>query len=1225
MNSIIQWNCRGLKANFDEVSLLLSQHNPIAFCLQETFLKENDDISFKHYNIYNKIFTGGEKASGGVSVIINNRVPHRALTLETNLQAVAVSVTLHKTITVCSLYLPPNTIINKTDLDNLVEQLPSPFVILGDFNGHSPVWGCADSNSRGDDIEDFLSVNNLCLLNDKSHTYLHPASGTYTSIDLSVCSPSIFMDFDWKVDDDLHGSDHFPIFVQNVGPPVLENISRWKLRKADWEKFRSLCEESIRPENFLDQDDPTELFTDLLYDIASKCIPKTSSTPKRAHKPWFDEKCKEAVKERKSALNTFKTKPTSENLNKFRIARARARRTMKQSKKTSWKQYVSKLNSRSSIKKTWDMIRKINGNGRASSVNHIKTSSGNITSAKDISNTLAENFSKKSSTDNYTSEFKKHKAQAEKTKLNFKSDNSESYNKLFSLKELKSALKKSHDTSAGPDEIHYQLLKHLPTTSLKVLLDIYNEVWQTGNFPKLWGKAIVVPIPKPGKDHTDASNYRPIALTSCVCKIMERMVNDRLVWYLESNNLIAKNQSGFRRQRGTNDHLVRFESFIREAFIKKEQVVAVFFDLESAYDTTWKYGIMKDLHDIGLRGRLPTFIGKFLDERYFKVRVGNTLSDSHEQEMGVPQGCILSVTLFSIKINNIVKAIHPGIECFLYVDDFCICYRSKQMHTIERQLQQVINNLQHWSNTNGFKFSKTKTKCMFFCNKRGVHPDPELFLNGSRIEVVPEFKFLGLIFDSKLTFIPHINYLRNKCNKALNLLRVVSNYDWGADRKVLLRLYRSLIRSKLDYGCFVYGSARQSYIKKLDTIHHQGLRLVLGAFRTSPIQSLYAEANEPSLYIRRRKLAMQYFIKLKSNPKNPTYNVVFNPSFKELFLRKPRVIPPFSLRCGADVACLNVDLKSVAEHGVSDTPPWTRHCAIYNYELAADKKASTDPEIFKSKHNEMKDRHPNFNYIYTDGSKIADQVASAAVSEDDVVSTRLPRQASIFSAELKAIDLALDLIEREGYWRYIIFTDSMSAMQALENISDNVNPLLNNILNKISRICEGTTLIFCWLPSHVGIAGNEKADRAAKAALSDEIEPLKIPYNDFKPSINNFIHDVWQRSWSDPGNANNKLYAVKPVISESTLCGMSRREEVVLARLCIGHAYLTHSYLLKREAHPQCSCGDPLTIQHILIHCNRFNSVRRRFYNVSNLKDVLTTHAFKVFEFLKELKLFYKI
>ena len=112
-----------------------------------------------------------------------------------------------------------------------------------------------------------------------------------------------------------------------------------------------------------------------------------------------------------------------------------------------------------------------------------------------------------------------------------------------------------------------------------------NEIWRTGKFPEDWHKAVIIPIPKPGKDKTEATNYRPIALTSCICKTMERMMNDRLVWFLESNNLISGIQAGFRKNYCTNAHLVRLDSFIRDAFIKKEHCVAIFFDLEKAYET----------------------------------------------------------------------------------------------------------------------------------------------------------------------------------------------------------------------------------------------------------------------------------------------------------------------------------------------------------------------------------------------------------------------------------------------------------------------------------------------------------------------------------------------------------------------------------------------------------------------------------------------------------------
>ena len=130
-----------------------------------------------------------------------------------------------------------------------------------------------------------------------------------------------------------------------------------------------------------------------------------------------------------------------------------------------------------------------------------------------------------------------------------------------------------------------------------------------------------------------------------------------------------------------------------------------------------------------------------------------------------------------------------------------------------------------------------------FLQLRNSNTDPIQKLDGTLLPVVSEAKFLGVIFAKKLSFIPHIKYLKSKCLKALNLLKVLANTDLGGDRIVLLRLYRSLIRSKLDYGSTVYGSARKSYLQMLDTVHNQGLRLALGAFRTSPKESLYTEAN----------------------------------------------------------------------------------------------------------------------------------------------------------------------------------------------------------------------------------------------------------------------------------------------------------------------------------------------------------------------------------------------
>ena len=232
----------------------------------------------------------------------------------------------------------------------------------------------------------------------------------------------------------------------------------------------------------------------------------------------------------------------------------------------------------------------------------------------EIANTLGAAIGK-SSSENYSKEFQSIKAQKEKHKINFKTIRNLRYNKKFTMRDLKRSLKKSNNSSPGPDQIHYEILRHLPIETLHILLDIINEIWKSDTFPESWREALIISIPKPGKGHFNPLNYRPIALTSCICKTVESMVNERLVWYLEKNGLLAKQQCGYRTNRSTVDHLIRLETFIRDALIQNQHLVVVFFDLQKAYDTTRKHGILKDLHDMGLCGNLPIFIGNFLSDR----------------------------------------------------------------------------------------------------------------------------------------------------------------------------------------------------------------------------------------------------------------------------------------------------------------------------------------------------------------------------------------------------------------------------------------------------------------------------------------------------------------------------------------------------------------------------------------------------------------------------------
>ena len=703
---------------------------------------------------------------------------------------------------------------------------------------------------------------------------------------------------------------------------------------------------------------------------------------------------------------------------------------------------------------------------------------------------------------------------------------------------------------------------------------------------------------------------------------MERMINQRLTWYLQHNNIISKYQCGFQKGKSTTDHLVRLETYIRQGFAKKQHTVGVFFDLEKAYDTTWKGGIMKDLHEIGLRGRLPLFVDNFLQRRKFKVRVGNIYSSLHSQEEGVPQGSILSPTLFSIKINNIVKTIPSNIERSLYVDDLSIYIQSANMGIIERHLQLCLNKSEKFADENGFKFSPTKTLCVHFCLHYILHPEPNLKLYGEPLPVEDKVKFLGLIFDRRLNFKAHIEYTKDRCKKALQLLRVISSKDWGGDRATLLRIYRSHVRSKLDYGSIVYGAARRSYLAVLDTIHHQGMRLSLGAFRTSPIESLHVEAGEPTLYSRRVKLSLQYYMKIKASPENPAYSCVVEPEYITLFRNKPNMIEPLGIRLPPHLENMEVELDSISVLSTPECPPWLLQEPQILLDLAQFKKGDTCPEVFQSNLCEIVANYPHHQHIFTDGSKEDNRTAMAFVCNDHEYGRRITNEASICSAELLAIEAAMEYINKQTSSQFMIITDSLSSLQALAS-QKLENPIISSILHLYHYMSRQKNIVYCWVPSHTGIPGNERADILAKEALDKTKSFFYIPYTDFRYHISKYLLDKWERDWSTC--FTTKLWELQPTLKTKHLPLENRRDDVVLCRARIGHTHLTQGYLLRGEIRPVCvGCGTPLTVKHLLLTCAKYAQVRRKYFNTNSLQLLFkNTPAGTILQFLWECKLYH--
>lgn len=1192
--SIIQWNCRGLIKNLDDIYEILTDYQPSVLCLQETHLNTQQTNFLRQYTVFRKDRAGCTHSSGGVALVAKRSVACKKINLQTNLEAVAMRAILFgRLTTLCSIYIPPDYHLTTTEFENLIDQLPAPYLLAGDMNAHHPLWGSARANPRGRLIEKFLLSSGACLFNKKHATFFSATHNTYSAIDLALGSATLFPLVEWSVVLNPYGSDHFPVTLTSTHSPAIPTSStRFREEGADWKKFEEMSELSYTSVQHLEIDQATDIITSHIIDAAYSSIPRVPVNTKNRPRPWWNEECRNARKEQNKAWGTFRRYPTSDNLIAFKRAKAKGRRVRRTAKTESWRRFLTSINSFTDTHKVWKRISALQGRN----TNTLPLLSTTGDTLEDQANALGQHFEYVSSSAHYTTEFLHHKKIAERKPLYSKKTSCDGYNSPLTKQELKIALSSCGKTAPGADNVTYEMIKHLHEDTLETILWLFNLIWQTGRLPKKWKEAVIIPFLKQSKDPSLPSSYRPIALTSCLCKLLEKMINRRLLYFLEFHGLLDNHQAGFRMHRSTNDNLVAFESYVRDAFVHKQSCMSVFFDLDKAYDTAWRHGILLDLHSLGISGNMLNFVRSYLTDRTFRVRVGSSMSQYFTQENGVPQGGVISCTLFIVKMNSLKNALPPSLSYSVYVDDIQISFKSCNLAICERQVQIGVNRLSKWANENGFRLNADKSTCVVFSRQRGITLEPCVTLNGTQIPVSGEHKFLGILFDKKLTFVQHIQQLKIKCTQSLNILKILSHQSYGTDKACLLRIFNSLIRSKIDYGSIVYQSATKSALKMLNAVHHLGLRLCTGAYRTSPVESLYVESDMWSLEHQRKFAALLYTVKVASLPLHPCNRLMNDCSTTDLFLKRPSLPQPFTLTARSEASKMGIRFTDTHKTVPTDLiAPWKLLPVSCDLSFVKIDKNRAPSALIQQHFLSLQHKYQCTEF-YTDASKTHTAVACAAHGPNFSSSKTMNPNASIFTAEAYSIHMAVEYIIKSRTPRSIIYTDSLSVVRALFS-GKGYNASLNQLIKAIiSAYSVGLQITVCWVPGHCGIAGNETADReAAAATLRNEVDVTQIPYQDLKPFIRQKLRKQWQEEWDT--QTENKLYVIKPKIGKYTTEKRNRLIEVTLCRLRIGHTHGTHSYLLNGTQRPQCTrCGRRLTVLHILVECTEHDADRRKHF-----------------------------
>ncbi|GBM60753.1 hypothetical protein AVEN_68669-1, partial [Araneus ventricosus] len=423
----------------------------------------------------------------------------------------------------------------------------------------------------------------------------------------------------------------------------------------------------------------------------------------------------------------------------------------------------------------------------------------------------------------------------------------------------------------------------------------------------------------------------------------------------------------------------------------------------------------------------------------------------------------------------------------------------------------------------------------------------------------------------------------------------------------------------------IYGSAAKSVVQQLDTVHHQGLRLASGAFRTSPVQSLYVITGEPCLKLRRERFSLKYYFKIKQNPSHPSYERVMKPIFGQFYEKKVSFIPSFGHRMRPLLENFNLkNIDILPKH--DEPPPWRSRNVLTIDDFNKLPKSTTAPSVYIQEFCYHRQKFERYGTVFTDGSKFGDHVGSAVVFNHIVISRTLNKHCSVFTSEMFAIYTALRAIRLLSQKQWIIYTDSQSCIEAILNASRQSHPLVLSTVKLYFKLQDRNfDILFCWIPGHVGITGNDEADAAAKAASSN-VETF-VPFQDIDQVLKQTILIKWQHIWDL--ELNNKLHSIQPSIAGFQPNNLNRRMSVKLARLRLRHIYFTHKHLLYADPAPNCSsCSTIISVRHILCECPKYRVLRRKYFGKSypDLRDILgEPYNANVFSFVHDITFIHSI
>lgn len=1054
-----------------------------------------------------------------------------------------------------SCYLPPNqhfeqALAELTSTHAKVNNNTNRWIISGDLNSRSMEWGNTVTTTRGKQLTGaLLTLKGIVTGSMRTPTFERVRRGKYerSIIDLVILhenSPLNVVNEETLLFSSCL-SDHNPIIYELTsknGKPATttsELTRQYNTSKADWSKFRS---------KLLDSYSTTETISgEILHHYAVEACSETlKPSETRAKKlVWWTEDLsnlsRKVQSSRRSMFSTRNPQFLAERITRYKKLKVEFRVQLEQTKSSYWKNFCESLKRAD----TWSSLHRIAKSTNGVHCQTLQDTTGCLLTAKESAEIIADHFFP---SDDDSSENAPHKLIRDKLLANYKSPTEEPQFNQSELREIFTSVSKKK--APGYEGLTSDICEQIRLASPAVLARAYNHCLETGNFPKVWKKAVIKIIPKPNKsDYRQPSSYRPIGLLPLLGKGLEKLIFTRLYWHLEKRHPLSENQYGFRCNRSAEEALLNITDILRKILTMKQYAILTSLDIKGAFDNAWWPMILYQLRKRNVSESIYGLIKSYLSERTVEVRYMGETSNRGTNK-GCIQGSVLGPLFWSLIIDPILRLRLPS-NCHImaYADDITIVVSDANPELAIKQTQRILNKVMNWSKENKLELCPEKCVTMMV-TKKLRRPQIKLQVNGNWLREVNSIRILGKVYDKNLTHRGHLKHTIQKAWCYAGRALSVSRRMYALNTEIYLLILQAVIKPILEYGLVASENLNQRvyYKKAINKIERCWLVRATKSHFTTSLNTLHLVCGITSL-----NAEIQRAVEVKR------INLTLDPS-------------PY------------VDTSTVIQQ-----------------------KVGINTLIHPSRYGDvavlLRQRFTATSFdVFTDGSKSEEGVGCGFVvyyaGQVFQKSYKLENFCSISQAELLAIQKALLFIINmlrtgNGVSRATIWSDSMSSLMMIKS-SRSRNKTVYRIQKQCSALRDkGVKTSICWVKAHAGIDGNERADCIAKQAAASQqpIDFRLFPFSKIKYESKIVMLEQFKQAAKLTYEKKERLLRIDEI--SKNLIASNAKESIYF--FLTGHGpFLDHLHMLGQAITSQCPCGQTKqTSLHVAKSCPIFSPERR--------------------------------